>query len=273
MILADVTIEVDAGALLILPLVLLIGWFASRVLGVRQTWFRTFVTGFFGWVLAVLVAGISAEPHATTAELLLRIVPYSILATMAFAIAFDFMARPGSKDPYERLGRLPQVPHPVRRVQRTMAPPLRFRQVLGIARREGLLHRRFASAAGIADPEFGPRLRSTLEQCGGMFIKLGQVASTRSDLLPAPVITELTQLVAGELHLEEQTFFFRRLLKGGTMRGEVRETVGRMTVAVREIGGDEDVARIADHVECAERTEDFGLLSVRGDAVDEIGAC
>ena len=196
MILADVTIEVDAGALLILPLVLLIGWFASRVLGVRQTWFRTFVTGFFGWVLAVLVAGISAEPHATTAELLLRIVPYSILATMAFAIAFDFMARPGSKDPYERLGRLPQVPHPVRRVQRTMAPPLRFRQVLGIARREGLLHRRFASAAGIADPEFGPRLRSTLEQCGGMFIKLGQVASTRSDLLPAPVITELTQLQA-----------------------------------------------------------------------------
>jgi ubiquinone biosynthesis protein len=196
MILADVTIEVDAGALLILPLVLLIGWFASRVLGVRQTWFRTFVTGFFGWVLGVLVAGISAEPHATTAELLLRIVPYSILATMAFAIAFDFMARPGSKDPYERLGRLPQVPHPVRRVQRTMAPPLRFRQVLGIARREGLLHRRFASAAGIADPEFGPRLRSTLEQCGGMFIKLGQVASTRSDLLPAPVITELTQLQA-----------------------------------------------------------------------------
>ena len=27
-----------------------------------------------------------------------------------------------------------------------------------------------------------------------MFIKLGQVASTRSDLLPAPVIAELTQL-------------------------------------------------------------------------------
>ena len=60
--------------------------------------------------------------------------------------------------------------------------------------RTGLLHRRFASAAGISDPEFGPRLRSTLEDCGGMFIKLGQVASTRSDLLPAPVIAELTQL-------------------------------------------------------------------------------
>ncbi|HEY3722150.1 MAG TPA: AarF/UbiB family protein [Acidimicrobiia bacterium] len=216
MILADVTIEVDAGALLILPLVMLIGWFASRVLGVRQTWFRTFVTGFFGWLLGVLVAGISAEPHATTAELLLRIIPYSILATMAFAIAFDFMARPGSKDPYERLGRLPQVPHPVRRVQHTMAPPLRFRQVLGIARREGLLHRRFASAAGIADPEFGPRLRSTLEQCGGMFIKLGQVASTRSDLLPPPVITELTQLQASVPPAEP-----------GAIRAVVEEELGR----------------------------------------------
>jgi ubiquinone biosynthesis protein len=194
MTLAAVTIEVDAGALLILPLVLLIGWFASRMLGVRQTWFRTFVTGFFGWVLGVLIAGISVEPHASTGEILLRVIPFSVLATMAIAIALDFIAKPGSKDPYERLGRLPQVPHPVRRVKTTAAPPLRFRQVLSIARQQGLLHRRFASSAGIADPEFGPRLRSTLEECGGMFIKLGQVASTRSDLLPEPVITELTQL-------------------------------------------------------------------------------
>ncbi len=194
MTLAAVTIEIDAGALLILPLVLLIGWFGSRMLGVRQTWFRTFVTGFFGWIIGVLIAGISVEPHASTGEILLRVIPYSVLATMAVAIALDFIAKPGAKDPYERLGRLPQVPHPIRRVQRTAAPPLRFRQVLSIARQDGLLHRRFASSAGIADPEFGPRLRSTLEDCGGMFIKLGQVASTRSDLLPEPVITELTQL-------------------------------------------------------------------------------
>ena len=194
MTLAAVTIEVDASALLILPLILLIGWFASRMLGVRQTWFRTFVTGFFGWVLGVLIAGVSVEPHASTSEILLRVIPFSVLATMAIAIALDFIAKPGAKDPYERLGRLPQVPHPVRRVKQTAAPPMRFRQVLSVARQEGLLHRRFASSAGITDPEFGPRLRSTLEECGGMFIKLGQVASTRRDLLPEPVITELTQL-------------------------------------------------------------------------------
>lgn len=194
MTLADINMEVDAGALLILPLILLIGWFAARMLGVRQTWFRTFVSGFLGWGIGVLIAGVSVGPNPETAELVVRVLGFSVLASMAVAIALDFIARPGAKDPYERLGRLPQVPHPVRRVRRTLAPPLRFRQVLDIARQNGLLHRRFASAAGIADPEFGPRLRSTLEDCGGMFIKLGQVASTRSDLLPAPVIAELTQL-------------------------------------------------------------------------------
>ena len=45
MILAEINIEVDVGALLLLPLILAIGWFAARMLGVRQTWFRTFVTG------------------------------------------------------------------------------------------------------------------------------------------------------------------------------------------------------------------------------------
>jgi ubiquinone biosynthesis protein len=196
MTLAEINIEVDVGALFLLPLILAIGWFAARMLGVRQTWIRTFVTGLLGWIIGVVIAGVSAGPHPNEGELAVRVVVFSVLSTMAVAIAIDFIARPGAKDPYERLGRLPQVPHPVRRVKQTLAPPLRFREVLGIARQNGLLHRRFASAAGISDPEFGPRLRATLQGCGGMFIKLGQVASTRSDLLPAPVIAELTQLQA-----------------------------------------------------------------------------
>lgn len=194
MILAEVNIELDIGALLILPLILLIGWFSARMLGVRQTLFRVFVTGFLGWILGVVFAGLSTGPDPTTSELVLRVLAFSVLSTMGFAIAFDFIAKPGARDPSDRFGRLPKVPHPVRRVKRSLAPPLRFREVLSIARHEGLLHRKFASASGITDPEFGPRLRSTLESCGGMFIKLGQVASTRSDLLPGPVIDQLTQL-------------------------------------------------------------------------------
>jgi ubiquinone biosynthesis protein len=191
---AEITIEIDAEILLVLPLVLAIGWVAARILGVRQTWWRTFLTGFLGWILGVAAAYASVPPDHETSSLIARSIVFSVLSTMAVAIALDFVAKPGARDPYERLGRLPKLPHPVRRVERALAPPLRFRQVLGVARQQGLLHRRFASAAGVSDPEFGPRLRATLEQCGGMFIKLGQVASTRSDLLPAPVIAELTRL-------------------------------------------------------------------------------
>jgi ubiquinone biosynthesis protein len=195
MILAEIHIEIDLlGALLLLPLILLIGWLGARMLGVRESAIRTFLTGFLGWILGIVIAGLTSGDNPTSGEYLVRLIPFSILSTMAFAIAFDFIAKPGARDPYERLGRLPKLPHPVRRVKRATAAPMRFREVLGIARKEGLLHHRFASASGIADPEFGPRLRSTLEHCGGMFIKLGQVASTRSDLLPPVLIEQLALL-------------------------------------------------------------------------------
>ena len=49
-------------------------------------------------------------------------------------------------------------------------------------RKRGLQH--YASSSKLATPEFARRLRLTLEDCGGMFVKFGQIASTRSDLLP-----------------------------------------------------------------------------------------
>src|SRR5829696_8794567 len=151
MVLAEIRIEIDLfGALLILPLILLIGWFGARMLGVRESAVRVFLTGMLGWFFGLLIAGLTSGNDPSAGEFLIRVIPFSILSTMAFAIAFDFIAKPGSKDPYERLGRLPKLPHPVRRMKRTTGPPLRFREVLSIARREGLLHRRFASGSGIA---------------------------------------------------------------------------------------------------------------------------
>ena len=37
-------------------------------------------------------------------------------------------------------------------------------------------------------------IRAALEEAGGMFVKLGQVLSTRADLLPPDVIAELSML-------------------------------------------------------------------------------
>src|SRR6185369_589700 len=41
---------------------------------------------------------------------------------------------------------------------------------------------------------FGRRLRTVLEQSGGMFVKFGQIASTRTDMLPDALTDELSLL-------------------------------------------------------------------------------
>ena len=195
MIVSAVSAPLIVEVVLLLPVVVAVGWVAARTLGIRQSWTRIFLTGLIGLALGVSLANWSVV-HQPNHEgtLALRIAAFSVLVTMAASIALDFFAKPGGPDRSARVGRLPKLPHPIRRVQRTIAPPRRFREVLDVARREGLLQPRFASAAGISDPEFGARLRATLEGCGGMFVKLGQVAATRTDLLPAPLIAELSQL-------------------------------------------------------------------------------
>ncbi|MBO0729898.1 MAG: AarF/ABC1/UbiB kinase family protein [Acidimicrobiaceae bacterium] len=189
------TVLLGVEVAFLLPIALGIGWLATRMLGARQTWARILVTGLIGWILGVALANwsvVNQRNHESTLEL--RVAAFSVLTTMGTSIGVDFVARPDRRDRYERVGRLPSVPRPVREIKRAIAPPRRFREVMEVARREGLLQRRFASATGIQDPEFGPRLRATLEGCGGMFVKLGQVAATRHDLFPEPVTAELTHL-------------------------------------------------------------------------------
>jgi ubiquinone biosynthesis protein len=83
----------------------------------------------------------------------------------------------------------------------------RYRQIVGILLDEGfddLLDitglRRFQPVTARLRPEhgsrepFGVRLRHTVERLGPTFVKLGQVASTRPDLIPEGVIVELRKL-------------------------------------------------------------------------------
>lgn len=83
----------------------------------------------------------------------------------------------------------------------------RYRQIVGILADEGLddllditglrrfqpVHRRLRPEQDSRQP-FGLRLRHTLERLGPTFVKLGQVASTRPDLIPEDVIVELRML-------------------------------------------------------------------------------
>ena len=83
----------------------------------------------------------------------------------------------------------------------------RYRQIVGILVDEGFDNvldmtglRRFQPVRTRLRPEreqaesFGVRLRHTLERLGPTFVKVGQVASTRPDLIPEDVIVELRKL-------------------------------------------------------------------------------
>jgi ubiquinone biosynthesis protein len=83
----------------------------------------------------------------------------------------------------------------------------RYRQIVGVLADEGLddlvditglrrfqpVHRRLRPEHDSRQP-FGLRLRHTLERLGPTFVKLGQVASTRPDLIDDDVIRELRVL-------------------------------------------------------------------------------
>ena len=83
----------------------------------------------------------------------------------------------------------------------------RYRQIVGVLADEGLddllditglrrfqpVHRRLRPEHDSRQP-FGLRLRHTLERLGPTFVKLGQVASTRPDLIAEDVILELRSL-------------------------------------------------------------------------------
>ena len=73
----------------------------------------------------------------------------------------------------------------------------RYAEITRIAARNGLgpslgLGRRDES--GTKRPPTVRRLRLALEECGGMFVKLGQILSTRTDLLSPDAIRELSHL-------------------------------------------------------------------------------
>ena len=71
----------------------------------------------------------------------------------------------------------------------------RYRELVHLARREGFGP--FLSAAGRAERSeeaVGVRLRRVLEEAGGVYVKLGQIAATRVDLIPPDVSDELATL-------------------------------------------------------------------------------
>jgi ubiquinone biosynthesis protein len=165
-----------------------------RLLGIRRGWGTALIAGGLGWTIAVLLAFGLDDWDWNADGFLLRTIAIGIPATMAVAVTLDLLARPGSLAIGERAG-LIVAPRPVRAVKTRIAVLRRYRELVHLARREGFGP--FLSAAGRAErteDAVGVRLRRVLEEAGGVYVKLGQIAATRVDLIPPEVCDELSSL-------------------------------------------------------------------------------
>jgi ubiquinone biosynthesis protein len=193
-----VTIDVGLGRLLLygVPFILIVGWLSGRILGVRRGWGRSLVAGLAGWILGISLAAIVQNHDVRTTsdfnEVAALSLFFGVLVTMFVSLTLEMILKPRS----DRRRRFGPFLHPIATIKRKLAPLGRSREILRYARKRGLTGLHSASAAKLATPEYARRIRLTLEDCGGMFVKFGQIASTRADLLPDALTTELEKLQA-----------------------------------------------------------------------------
>ena len=176
-----------AWILLGVPAMVAVTLVAGRLLGARRGWVALTISGVAGWTGAVLCAGELTDWEWATLDMVLVALALGTVFTMAVALLLDLIAPVGSLPQGEAAG-LVTVRNPVTASRQRLAPFRRYREVLAIARREGVISR------GVSHHQLPVGVRRTLESAGGVFVKLGQVASTRTDVLPVAWCDELSLL-------------------------------------------------------------------------------
>ena len=186
------------GALNLLLFVAIFVPVAQRLLGVR-----------FGLVRLVLGALLTLLVFAPMMNAMARSIPdaqqtngvtplwflilgllCSVLAGLVFLVLAEAVVPTGS---------LPRLRDLRRDVGGRVARTRRYLQILRVATRHGLWpylrgRRRPGRENAAGQAELARSLRLALEEAGVTFVKLGQVLSTRSDVVPAAVAAELSRL-------------------------------------------------------------------------------
>jgi len=171
---------------------------AGRLLGVRRSWGSAAVSGLVGWVSGAILSVVLARSHeGGEAGFTRNLWLFATFFTMSATVWMEMLAKPGTLARAQ--GSLASVPRPIRSLRRRSRRVSRYVQVTRIAAKHGLGRSLGvpeddgASAAGGRAP-VAVRVRRALEEGGGVFVKLGQVLSTRSDLLPPAITEELARL-------------------------------------------------------------------------------
>jgi ubiquinone biosynthesis protein len=194
MSIASITLNLGLGYLIVLPFwIAAIGVLTGRVLGIEIGRWRSAVAATFGWLAGLIGGAVALGPKHSHALLIVPLsVFFGVLAALPMAIVLDLVTRRRRARARARRS----LRHPVRAARSVLAPLGRFRELVGNARSENLLHVRYRTPAALASSDLARRLRLVLERSGGMFVKFGQIAATRSDLLPETLTSELSHLQA-----------------------------------------------------------------------------
>jgi ubiquinone biosynthesis protein len=169
---------------------------ARRLLGSRVPAARTLVAGLLG--LLIGLGGAALMRHSNPGRELYPVdfVVISLLTTLVLVALSGLLARPAAR---RGAGHVPGRPRPLRALRRRWARTRRYVQIVVIAARYELSARsvrRGRRPDGAADTATTPGLDLTaaLQEAGGMFVKLGQILSTRPDLVPPHLIARLATL-------------------------------------------------------------------------------
>src|SRR5215470_3125013 len=166
-------------------MILVLAAVPSRLLGVRFSLGRAVLTGWAG-LAAGFGVGYLVTHHQPGITPLVMV--SAAMATMVLTVVAALLSRSGGRP------RAGGSLWPWLALVWTVRGTRRYLQLARIAAWHGLAGL-FGGRSGPGTPgQLAQRIRLVLEQAGPIFVKLGQAASTRTDLLPGPVISELAQL-------------------------------------------------------------------------------
>ncbi|GHO65485.1 ubiquinone biosynthesis protein UbiB [Ktedonobacter sp. SOSP1-52] len=182
-------------SLLIFPIISVLAFLGSRLLGGRVSFPCALLTALLGLLAAL---GLIITLKLLNAWFPVTAFALALLLTMVGMVFTELLAPPGS------LGRIQdRLVHnslPIRALYFKCSRIYRYLQICFIGARHGLSFslgnatNRTPSKQALNSSLLAKGLKSTLQDAGGVFVKLGQVLSTRQDLLPPAMITELSTL-------------------------------------------------------------------------------
>ncbi len=186
----SVVLDILVMALLTLVFMFILSGFARRILGVRIGYGRLALAGVFGLGAEV---GFESQFVWNMQDYTPALLPLQV--GIVFFIAIGFLVVAELVIP---AGSIPRPDQWLPSLKARLARTHRYTEISGIAFRSGLVPFRLntePTSAGSAERAKQARaLRNALEAAGGAFVKLGQVLSTRSDVLPEEFLAELALL-------------------------------------------------------------------------------